>query len=424
MNIRSNPEAGTGRGPEAGAGVPASGPAYSAGMGYLRSDGRKGIRNVVLIAYLVECGHHVAREIAAHFRGRPVQVIGFSGCYPNVYADKMMHALCTHPNAGAVLLVSLGCESFNRQRLIERVSASGRPSELIVIQQAGGTGKAIVQGVDFIGRALRELETVPRVAFELHELVAGVVCGGSDATSGITANPAVGNAFDRLIAAGATALFENTGEMIGLEEIVGRRAVTPELGAELRRSVRKAARYYEVMGHGSFAPGNAAGGLTTQEEKSMGAYCKTGTAPISGMLLPADPVPRKGLFLMDIVPDGEPRFGFPNPNDSSEIAELIASGCHVVLFTTGRGSVVGSAISPVIKVCANPATFERMREDMDINAGRILLDEASIEAVGAEIVEKIIAVVGGGKTCSERLGHAEFSLGYKSFEPLGPSCLP
>jgi altronate hydrolase len=124
---------------------------------------------------------------------------------------------------------------------------------------------------------------------------------------------------------------------------------------------------------------------------------------------------------MDIVPDGDPRWGFPNPNDSTEIAELIASGCHTVMFTTGRGSVVGSAISPVIKVCANPDTYRRLREDMDINAGRILSEGATVEEVGEEIFEKIFAVAAGESTCSERLGHQEFSLGYKLFEE-GKAC--
>ncbi|MGX5819292.1 UxaA family hydrolase [Chitinophaga lutea] len=392
--------------------------------GYLRRDGRKGIRNTLVIAYLVECAHHVAREIKSRFPGSPVQLIGFPGCYPNAYADRMMRALCTHPNVGAVLLVSLGCESFNRQRLLEHVTASGRAAALVGIQDKGGTKTSVEEGAAFVARALETLALQPQVSMDITEFVLGVVCGGSDATSGITANPSVGKAFDILVAAGGTAIFENTGEMIGLEDTMSRRGVTPELAAELKRAVEKAAKYHAVMGHGSFAPGNAEGGLTTQEEKSMGAYFKTGSAPISGMLKPCDSPHRKGLFLMDIVPDGEPRFGFPNPNDSSEIAELIASGAHCVLFTTGRGSVVGSAISPVLKICANPDTYRRMAEDMDVNAGRILEQQATVEDVGHEIMNKVAGLARGERSCSELLGHEEFSLGYKSFEPLGPSCLP
>ncbi|HXY50717.1 MAG TPA: UxaA family hydrolase [Terriglobales bacterium] len=392
--------------------------------GYVRSDGRKGIRNYVVVAYLVECAHHVAREIAESFKGQPVHLIGFGGCYPNAYADRMMNRLCTHPNVGAALLLSLGCESFNRHKLEENVAASGRPVHTIVIQQTGGTRKSITAGAEWVRQALGEIEGVPRAPLQVEELVVGTVCGGSDATSGVSANPAVGRAFDLLVAQGAAAIFEETGEMIGLGGIMAARAVTPELGQELKQSVDKAAYYYRQMGHASFAPGNAEGGLTTIEEKSIGAYCKSGDSPITGLIKPGD-LPRKGgLYLLDVVPDGEPRFGFPNINDNAEIAELIACGSHLILFTTGRGSVVGSAISPVIKICANPETYERMRDDMDVNAGRILRLEASVDDVGREIYNKVLEVASGDPSCSESLGHQEFVLTYKSFEPIGPHCLP
>ena len=392
--------------------------------GYLRSDGRKGIRNCIVVAYLVECAHHVAREIVSYFRGQPVHLIGFGGCYPNAYADRMMHQLCTHPNVGGVLLLSLGCESFNRHRLAESVAGTGRPVSTIVIQQTGGTRKSIEAGKAWVQQSLKKLEEVPRVPISVNELVVGTVCGGSDATSGISANPAVGRAFDILVEQGAATIFEETGEMIGLEDVMSARAVTPDLGRELKSSVEKAAFYYKEMGHASFAPGNAEGGLTTIEEKSIGAYCKSGDSPISGLLKPGDIPPRGGLYLLDVVPDGEVRFGFPNINDNAEIAELIACGSHVILFTTGRGSVVGSAISPVIKICANPETYDRMSEDMDVNAGKILRLEASVDDVGKEIYDKVLEVVSGGQSCSESLGHQEFVLTYKSFEPIGPACLP
>jgi len=393
-------------------------------QGHLRSDGRKGIRNCVVVAYLVECAHHVAREIAQHFKGQPVHLIGFGGCYPNAYADRMMNRLCTHPNVGAVLLLSLGCESFNRHKLAESIAASGRPVDTIVIQQTGGTKKSIDAGVVWIQAALRQIAGVPRVAMNVSDLTIGTVCGGSDATSGISANPAVGRAFDLLVRHGAATIFEETGEMIGLGDVMCSRAVTPELGHELKMSVDKAAHYYRQMGHASFAPGNAEGGLTTIEEKSIGAYCKSGDSVISGLIKPGD-IPRKGgLYLLDVVPDGEPRFGFPNINDNAEIAELIACGSHMILFTTGRGSVVGSAISPVIKVCANPETYDRMRDDMDVNAGKILRLEASVDEVGEEIYNRVLDVASGVPSCSESLGHQEFVLTYKSFEPIGPHCLP
>jgi altronate dehydratase large subunit len=393
-------------------------------QGFLRSDGRKGIRNCIVVAYLVECAHHVAREIVDSFRGQSVHLIGFGGCYPNAYADRMMNKLCTHPNVGGALLLSLGCESFNRHRLAEEIAKTGRPVSTVVIQQTGGTRKSIDAGKTWVEQALQQIAEVPRASLYVNELVVGTVCGGSDATSGISANPAVGRAFDILVEQGAATIFEETGEMIGLEDVMSARAVTPELGHELKASVEKAAYYYKQMGHASFAPGNAEGGLTTIEEKSIGAYCKSGDSPISGLIKPGD-IPRKGgLYLLDVVPDGEPRFGFPNINDNAEIAELIACGSHVILFTTGRGSVVGSAISPVIKICANPETYERMSDDMDVNAGKILRLEASVDEVGEEIYRKVLEVASGAQSCSESLGHQEFVLTYKSFDPIGPACLP
>jgi len=212
--------------------------------------------------------------------------------------------------------------------------------------------------------------------------------------------------------------------MIGLENHTAKRAVTKELGIVLHDTVVKAAKYYGIMGHGSFAPGNADGGLTTIEEKSMGAYSKSGHSSIAGLLKPGDIPSHGGLYLLDVVPDGEPMFGFPNINDNAEISELMACGCHIILFTTGRGSIVGSAIAPVIKICANPETYERMKDDMDINAGKILLNEATLEEIGNEIIEKMMEVAKGAATCSEELGHREFVLSYKRFEPAGPACLP
>jgi altronate hydrolase len=392
--------------------------------GYPRADGRKGIRNVVAVAYLVECAHHVAREITLEFRGAPVHLIGFPGCFPNEYADKMMHRLLTHPNVGAALLVSLGCESFNKSALEAEIAASGRPVHALTIQDKGGTRSTIAEGVEWVHFALDALADTPRVPMGLDELNVATVCGGSDGTSGITANPAVGRAFDRFIAAGATCVFEETGELVGCEQHMQRRALTPVLGDELVRCVEKAARYYATLGHGSFAPGNADGGLTTQEEKSLGAYAKSGASPIAGIVKPGDVPPSGGLYLLDVVPDGEVRFGFPNISDNAEIVELIACGAHLTLFTTGRGSVVGSAISPVIKVCANPDTYERLHEDMDVNAGRILRGAASLDAVGEEIYDLALRVAAGEPSKSESLGHQEFILTYKSFEPLGPACLP
>ena len=392
-------------------------------QGYLRSDCRKGIRNNVVVVYLVECAHHVAKNIVSKIDQDDVQLIGFPGCYPNDYALQMMEKLCTHPNVGGVILVSLGCESFNREQLLQTIEESGRPVETFVIQKCGGTKSTIEAGIEKTLEIHQQIANVPKVDLYEEDLVIGTICGGSDGTSGISANPAVGACFDTLIDKGATCIFEETGELIGCEHIMAGRADSKELAEQLITCVEKAEKYYTIMGYGSFAPGNAEGGLTTQEEKSMGAYAKSGSSNINGIITPGKIPTKKGLFLMDVVPDGEPRFGFPNISDSAEIIEMIASGALMVLFTTGRGSVVGSAISPVIKICANPETYNNLSEDMDVNAGKIISGTASVDDIGKEIYEQIINVAEGSMTKSEALGHKEFVLTYKTFDAIGPSCL-
>jgi altronate hydrolase len=160
------------------------------------------------------------------------------------------------------------------------------------------------------------------------------------------------------------------------------------------------------------------------EEKSLGAYAKSGTSPLVGMLKPGDLPTAPGLYLLDQVPDGEVRWGFPGLSDVSGINEMIACGCHINLFATGRGSVVGSAISPVIKICSNSVTYRRLSDDMDINAGKILEGQATLDDVATEIIEVVLRTARGEQTVSEALGHQEFVLSYKSFEPIGPACLP
>ena len=397
--------------------------------GYLRADGRKGIRNVVAVAYTVECAHHVSREIVQKFHDQlgtevEVHLIGFSGCFANAFAEGLMEKLLTHPNVGATLLVSLGCEGMNKNRLARAVEASGRPTQVLTIQESGGTRKTVAQGVEWVRWAVEALRQQERVPMAMSELVVATKCGGSDGSSGLTGNPAVGHCYDRLVAAGAACMFEETGELIGCEYHMRDRAVTPELGEALVQSVARAARFFEAMGHGSFAPGNADGGLTTIEEKSLGAYAKSGTGPISGILRPGEAPPHGGLYLIDIVPDSAPRFGFPNPVDTAELVEMMATGAHMTLFTTGRGSVIGCALAPVIKVCANPETYRRMEDDMDVDAGRILEGRGTLAEVGREIFDQVVRVARGGLTKSEELGHREFVLAYKSLEPLGPACMP
>ena len=382
-------------------------------LGYQRSVGRPGIRNHLLCIHTVECSSFVTQRIAA---GDPrIHAMGFAGCYSNEYAARMMAALGGHPNVGAVLLVSLGCEGTNAGDIANRIRQSGRLVEVLRIQEEGGTMSTIERGRKITEDMLAALERVPRVAMSLSEVVIGAECGGSDATSGISANPAVGRAFDLMVDAGGTAIIEETLEMVGCKEIISARGATPAAALELASSVEKAEKFSLRVDQFSIAPGNHIGGLTTIEEKSMGAFAKGGSRPIQGVIKVATHPPRNGLWVLDSVPDPSPfAFGYSNPNDSEGILDLISCGAHLVVFTTGRGSVIGSVISPVLKVCGNPKTYARMCGDMDVNAGRIITSESTLDEVGEEIFQMIADVAAGKETKAEALGHREYCIPYKS----------
>jgi altronate dehydratase large subunit len=387
-------------------------------LGYERRAGKPGIRNHVLSIHTVECSSFVSQKIAEI--DPRVQSVGFPGCYRNAYASRMMAALGTHPNVGAVLLVSLGCEGTDASGLAESIRASGRPVEVLRIQETGGTERTIAEGKAIAARMLRELDRTPRLPLAASDLVVGTECGGSDATSGIAANPAVGHAFDLLVDAGASVIFEETLEMLGCAEIAARRAVNDQVARQVRTTIRKAEAFALRAEQFSIAPGNATGGLTTIEEKSMGAFAKSGTRPIQGVIKVTEKPGGPGVYLLDTVPDPSSfPFGHSNPNDSEGILALISCGAHIVVFTTGRGSVIGSVVSPVLKVCGNPRTFARMSGDMDVNAGRVITGEATLSEVGREIFDTMLEVAAGRPTAAERLGHAEYCIPYK-FQDLCP----
>ena len=382
-------------------------------LGYGRAEGPPGIRNHVLCIHTVECSSFVSEQIASI--DSRVHSLGFPGCYSNTYASRLMAAVATHPNVGAVLLVSLGCEGTDAGQIAEAVRQSGRPVEVLRIQEAGGTQPSIQKGRKIVAGMLSQLEQTPRVEMSVADLTIGTECGGSDATSGIAANPAVGRAFDLLVDAGATVIIEETLEMLGCADIVAARGETADVSRQLREAVEKAEKFSLQIDQFSIAPGNYTGGLTTIEEKSMGAFAKCGTRPVRGVIKVAQRPPQSGLYVLDSVPDPSPfLFGYSNPNDSEGILDLISCGAHIVVFTTGRGSVIGSVISPVLKVCGNPKTYARMSEDMDVNAGRIISGEASVDDVGKEIFERVQEVAAGRQTAPESLGHREYYIPYKS----------
>ena len=382
-------------------------------QGWLRPDGRKGIRNLVLVIYTVECAQFVAHAIAA---GEDhVHAIGFPGCYDNAFAIRLMLALGRHPNVGAVLAVGLGCEYTQASRLADSVKNSGRLSESFLIQDVGGTSRSIAKGKEIV-RAMKASidQNVPRIEMRLSDLTIGCECGGSDGTSGLAGNPVVGRFFDQLVDAGGTAIFEEIVEQIGLKQVLLQRAASEEARGQLEAAYDKAEAYCKSVRQWSASPGNFAGGLTTIEEKSLGAFAKSGSRPIQGVIRVSERPPRPGLWLMDSVPDKHfMQFGYTNPNDSEGIMDLISSGAQIVLFVTGRGSVIGSPVSPLIKITGNQQTYDRMIEDMDFNAGPVLTREQTLDQAANHLRDLIAKVAAGQLTKPEKLGHREYFVMYK-----------
>jgi altronate hydrolase len=307
--------------------------------------------------------------------------------------------------------MALGCESTDAPVLVEEIRATGKPTDFVSIQAAGGTRSAVALGIE----KATALRAVPceRVELGLSDLIVGVECGGSDTTSGIAANPAVGYASDRVIAAGGTVIFEETNELLGCEQALTAQAATPEVAAEILAAIRTARDWGVRNDVRAISAGNIEGGLTTIEEKSLGAVCKAGTTPVVGVLhggaweQPAKP----GLHLLaPYYVRQEGWTGGGTISDPNGVTELAACGAHLVVFTTGRGTVTGSGIVPVIKVCGNPETYARMAENMDINAGAIITGRRTIADVGEEILGRIWATASGELTKAEDLGHMEFHI--------------
>jgi altronate hydrolase len=381
--------------------------------GYLRDDGRKGIRDLVLVVYTVECAAHVARLIAD---GEPdVHVIGFPGCYGNEYASRLMLALACHPNVGAVLAVGLGCEYTQPAHIAEAARQSGRPARWFWIQEEGGTRASIDSGKRALADLRVEMAATRRIVpMTLADLTVGAECGGSDSTSGLAGNPVVGSFFDVLVASGGCAVFEETVELIGLREILRARAANAAAEREILAAYDKAERYCREVRQYSIAPGNFAGGLTTIEEKSMGAFAKSGSRPIEGVIRVAERPRAPGLWLLDSVPDPHfMQFGYTNPNDTEGIMDLLSTGAQLVLFVTGRGSVTGSAVGPIVKVTGNSATFKKMRDDMDFDAGRLLDGSITMDRATRELLDLVARVAAGEPSRPEALGHREYFIMYK-----------
>lgn len=382
--------------------------------GYLRKNGKKGIRNKVLIVYTVECASFVAKQIAAVLNHQDVDVIGFSGCTDNAYAIRLLVSLIRHPNVGAVLAVGLGCEYVQPKKLAEAALAEDKYGEWLFIQNEGGTRRAIEKGCVIAGQMLEKLQNAPRIEMGFSDLIIGAECGGSDYTSGLAGNTVVGAFYDKLVEQGGTAIFEEIVEAVGLLDLLKKRAATPQAAQQITDVYNKAMEYCKSVHQYSISPGNFVGGLSTIEEKSMGAVVKSGSKPIEGILKVGESPAHNGLWLLDSTPDPHwMQFGITNPNDNEGLMDLISCGAHLVFLVTGRGNVVGSAVAPVIKITGNHHTFEHMRDDMDFDASEMLYASNRLEPLAYALASLVSDVCAGEMSKAEQLGHKEYFIPYK-----------
>lgn len=383
-------------------------------QGIVRSDGRVATRNYVGILTTVNCSATVARRIAGYFTPEVlsaypnvdgvVAITHGTGCgmaehgEPADLLRRVFAGYATHPNFAGVLLLGLGCETNQIDSLITLTgpSSSLRTS---TIQEEGGTASAIRNGIVTVREMLEEANQVNRTPVSASNLIVGLQCGGSDAYSGISANPALGAAVDLLVRNGGTAILSETPEIYGAEHLLTRRSASPEVAARLIERIHWWEEY-TARHKGSIdnnpQPGNKTGGLTTILEKSLGAISKGGTTNLVEVYRYAEPVHKRGLVFMD-----SPGF------DPVSATGQVASGANLLCFTTGRGSVFGCKPTPSIKLASNTALYNRMADDMDINCGTIIDGDETVQEAGVRIFEEMLAVASGKPTRSEVLGFGE-----------------
>lgn len=401
-------------------------------QGYRRTDGRVGTRNYIAVISSVNCSATVCKLIARRFDAVALRefpnvdgVVAFthgSGCgmpWDGEYhklLSRVLGGMAKHPNIGGYVLIGLGCETMTIGHLMEDQNlvqidlgrgAINRPP-VLVMQDLGGTAKTVEAGVKLVEQLLPRVNSLRRETVPASEIILGTNCGGSDGSSGVTANPALGIASDLIVACGGTTILGETPEIYGAEQVLTRRARTPAIADKLIDRIKWWEWYTGVFGgscDNNPSPGNKEGGLTTIYEKSLGAIAKAGSTAMNEVYLYADEVRAKGFVVMD-TPGLDP----------VSVTGIVAGGANVMVFTTGRGSCFGCKPTPSIKIATNTPMYERMKDDMDINAG-VVLEGRTVDDVGREIFDEILAVASGKKTKSEELG-----LGDEEFVPwaLGP----
>lgn len=377
-------------------------------FGYERPDGRVGVRNHVLILPTSICASDTASKVSGQVQGT-VTFHNQHGCsqvgLDQQWTVNVMAGYAANPNVYAIVLISLGCENCQMDMMVQEIAKiTNKPLRQVIIQEAGGTLKAMELACRHARDLVAEATLLQRAEFPMSKLILATECGGSDPTSGLAANPLIGQASDLLVADGGTSILSETTEFIGAEHILARRAATPAIHDQILDIVYRYERSLELVGeqvrHGNPSPGNKAGGLTTLEEKSLGCIHKGGHSPVNAVYDYAKQVDyHKGLVIMDTP-----------GNDPASIAGMIAGGAQVVVFSTGRGTPVGHPLAPVIKITGNKLTFATMADNMDVDASPIIYGTKTLAQQGDELYAMIAAVASGQQTKAETLGFIETAM--------------
>ena len=369
--------------------------------GYKRSDGQIGIRNHVAIVFSTNCSLSVARALYDRY---PVgtQVFGYpEGCSFRDSPVNKVVAVAKNPNYAGALVVGLGCEGTDAREMAERIGEEGKPSEAVVIQEEGGDLRTIEKGSRILARLLQHASVAAREPMTVADLIIGSECGGSDATSGLVANPLVGRVADRLIDNGAAYMHAEPHELMGCGEVLAARAVNDDVARDVREAIAAAEKESYDAGIFHIGYGNIEGGLTTIEEKSYGCLAKSGSRPLMGVLREFRRPQESGYYLQ-IAPKGSQTFF----GDSEDVSQFAACGAHLVLFTTGCGATTGGLL-PVIKIMANPHRMDLIHDNVDFEATAVTLGKRSLDEMADELYNEVLATAAGKLTQSEIQRHYE-----------------
>ena len=377
-------------------------------LGYRRPDGGVGTRNHVLVVPTVICSAVVAERVAAAAAPVAVALPHLAGCGqlgPDMQVThETLAAYCAHPNVGAVLVIALGCEQVVAQMLSETARRHGKVAEIIAIQSEGGTIRTTEKGSRMVRNMADDLAAQARERCDISELVLCVKCGGSDYTSGLASNPALGRVTDRLVDLGGSAVLGEIAEIMGAEHLLAARATNPGAARQLIQVITRVEAEARSLGldiRGTQpSPGNIRGGLTTIEEKSLGATHKGGErAPLEEVVGYAAPIRKKGLTVMD------------TPGlDVEAVTGMVGGGAQVVVFTTGLGTPTGNPIAPVIKITGNARTARQMADNIDLDVSGIMNDSETLDHAAERLFAEVLSVASGKDTAAETLGHREFAI--------------